>query len=150
MTTDAWLAIAHHLAVFGLLAVLAMEWALARPGLVAADVERLAKVDAAYGATAGTVLVVGIVRVALGDQPADFYLENPFFWLKMASFGAVGLLSIGPTMRYLGWRRALAADGGALPAAAEVAGVRRRILIQLAVFPLIPVFAALMARGIGS
>jgi uncharacterized membrane protein len=32
MTTDAWLAIAHHLAVYGLLAVLAMEWALVRPG----------------------------------------------------------------------------------------------------------------------
>ena len=30
MTVDAWLAIAHHLAVFGLVAVLAAEWGLLR------------------------------------------------------------------------------------------------------------------------
>jgi putative membrane protein len=49
MTTDAWLAIAHHLAVFSLAAVLAAEWALVRRGMAAADIRRLARVD---GATA--------------------------------------------------------------------------------------------------
>ena len=149
MTTDAWLAIAHHLAVFGLLAVLAAEWALVRPGMRAADVHRLGRVDAMYGALAATVLAAGVARVVWGAKPADFYLENPVFWAKMAAFATVGLLSIRPTIRYLGWRRAVAADGDDLPADVEVTGARRMIGLQLLAFTLIPVFAALMARGIG-
>jgi putative membrane protein len=142
MTTDAWLAIAHHLAVFGLLAVLAMEWAMVRPGMGAVEVHRLTRIDASYGVLAAAVLVAGIARVALGAKPADFYLENPVFWAKMASFAAVGLLSIRPTIRYLGWRTAPPADD-------EVAAARRFISIELAAFAAIPIFAALMARGIG-
>lgn len=150
MTTDAWLAIAHHLAVFGLLAVLAAEWGLLRSEPGAADVHRLTRVDAAYGALAGLVLVVGIARLAAGDVPFDFYRDNPFFWLKMATFGAVGLLSISPTRRFLRWRAAVADGATDVPAPGEVAAARRRLLTQLGVFPLIPVFAALMARGVGS
>ncbi len=49
MTTDAWLAIIHHLAVFGIAAVLAAEWTLVRPGLRATDVRRLVRIDSTYG-----------------------------------------------------------------------------------------------------
>jgi putative membrane protein len=42
-----------------------------------------------------------------GAKPAEFYLESTTFWLKMAAFVAVALLSIMPTIRYAGWRRAL-------------------------------------------
>jgi putative membrane protein len=147
MTTDAWLAIAHHLAVFGVLAVLAIEWALVRPGIGAADVDRIARVDAAYGALAAVVLAAGFTRVFAGDKPTDFYLENPVFWAKIAAFAVVGLVSIGPTLRYVRWRRAAAGGGG--PAAGEVAAARRAIAIELAVFATIPALAAVMARGIG-
>lgn len=144
MTLDAWLAVAHHLAVFGLLGVLAVEWGIVRPGLSAADVQRLARVDAFYGLFAAAVLAAGASRVAWGAQDASFYLGNPVFWLKMAAFAAVGLLSIRPTMRYLRWRRAEVA-----PDDDEVRLVRRWVGVQLALFPVIPVAAALMARGIG-
>ena len=142
MTTDAWLAIAHHLAVFGLLAVLAIEWAIVRPGMGGAEIQRLTRVDATYGALAAAVLIAGVARVVWGAKPADFYLENPVFWAKMAAFATVGLLSIRPTIRYLGWRSAPPADE-------DVAAARRFIAIELTAFAAIPVFAALMARGIG-
>ena len=150
MTTDAWLAIAHHIAVFALLGVIASEWSMLRPGLLAADVRRLALVDAAYGALAATVLTVGILRLWLGAKPFDFYSDNPFFWLKMAAFATVGLLSITPTVRYLRWRKALEEDPSATPTAGEIAGARRYLLLEVGVFAIIPVAAALMARGIGS
>jgi putative membrane protein len=150
VTTDAWLAIGHHLAVFGLLAVLAAEWALVQPGMTPASVQRLGRIDIFYGVFAVAVLVLGIARLAAGDLPFDFYAENPFFWLKMAAFATVGVLSAGPTMRYLRWGRALAADPGAVPADAELEAVRRALLRQLGVFPVIPICAALMARGIGA
>ena len=148
MTTDAWLAIGHHLAVFGVLAVLAAEWALVRPGLGASGLHTLARVDAAYGAFAGAVLVAGAARVIAGAKPASFYTENPTFWFKMAAFAAVGLLSIRPTIRYIAWRRSLP-EGGP-PSDAELTAAHRVVNVQLAVFCAIPVLAALMARGIGT
>lgn len=149
MTTDASLAIVHHVAVFSLLAVLAAEWGLLRPGLSIADIRRLARVDAAYGAVAGVVIIVGVSRVVWGVKPAEFYLESTTFWLKMASLAAVALLSIRPTRRYAGWRRALDADTSALPPDQEIGWARRMVNLQLVVFLLIPMFAGLMARGIG-
>jgi putative membrane protein len=149
MTTDAWLAIAHHLAVFSLAAVIAAEWALVRRGMAAADIRRLGRVDSAYGVVAGAVIIAGVARVIWGAKPAEFYLESTTFWLKMAAFVAVALLSIMPTIRYAGWRKALDEDPSALPSDQAVGWARRMINLQLAVFVLIPTFAALMARGIG-
>jgi putative membrane protein len=143
MDLDAWLAVGHHLAAFTVLATLAAEWAMVRPGLRNDELPRLAAVDAVYGLAAVSVVVIGILRVALGEKPADFYLENPVFWLKMAALGTVGLLSIRPTMAFLRWRRMQAVEDDVMPR------VRRLVGIELVVFPLIPVFAALMARGIG-
>lgn len=150
MTTDAWLAIAHHLAVFGVAAVIAAEWALVRGTMTAADVRRLGRVDSVYGIAAMAVIIAGVARVIWGVKPADFYTESATFWLKMGAFLAMGLLSILPTIRYIGWRRALDADPSALPSDEAVGWARRMINLQLAVFVLIPVFAALMARGIGA
>lgn len=150
MTTDAWLAIAHHVAVFSLVAVLAAEWALVRRGMAAADIRRLGRVDRAYGGVAAAVIIAGVARVIWGAKPAEFYLESTTFWLKMAAFVAVALLSVMPTIRYMGWLRALDADPSALPSDQAVRGVSRMINLQLAVFVLIPTFAVLMARGIGA
>jgi putative membrane protein len=150
MTTDAWLAIAHHVAVFSLAAVLAAEWGLVRRGLAAADIRRLARFDSAYGAVAAAVIIAGVSRVIWGAKPAEFYLESTTFWLKMAALVAVSLLSIRPSIQYAGWRRALDEDPAALPSDQAVGWARRMINLQLAVFMLIPTFAALMARGIGA
>jgi putative membrane protein len=149
MTTDAWLAIAHHIAVFSLLGVLAAEWALVRGAMAAADIRRLARIDGAYGIVAAAVVIVGVARVIWGAKPAAFYLESVTFWLKMAALAAVGLLSIAPSIRYAGWRRALDQDPSALPSDQAVGWARRMVNLQVAVFLLIPTFAALMARGIG-
>jgi len=149
VNTDAWLAVAHHLAVFGVLAVLSAEWTLVRPGLSADGIRILARVDAAYGALAGAALTAGTARVVVGPKPSDFYTDNPTFWFKMAAFALVGLLSIRPTIRYLGWRRSLSVDG-TTPTAAVLTSAHRAVNVQLAVFGSIPVFAALMARGIGN
>ena len=145
MTTDAWLAIAHHLGVFGLLAVLAAEWGLVRPGLDAAGAGRVARIDAAYGGFAALVLVAGVARLVWGEQPFDFYDDQPAFWVKMASFATVGALSVPPTLRFLRWR-----DLDGPPPDDDVRGAQRGIRLQLLVFPLIPVAAALMARHIGA
>lgn len=148
--TDLILAIAHHLIVFGIAAVLAAQLALLRPSSMSPHtVKLLGRFDAFYGVLALAILVVGFGRVFHGPKGADFYLDNPAFWAKVGAFAVVGVLSIKPTMRIAAWRKALKADAAFVPAAAESSAVRRRKLAEVHVFALIPVAAAVMTRGIG-
>jgi putative membrane protein len=150
MLTDLVLAIAHHLLVFGLLALLITEMMTIRPTMGAAAIRYVAKLDIAYGIVAALVLVVGFSRVFFGIKGASFYLENPVFWAKIAAFVTVALLSIPPTLRILRWSRMASGAGEEFrPPADEVRIVRRFMHFQGMVFFTIPVFAALMARGYG-
>lgn len=149
MNLDAVLAVGHHLAAFSVLATMAAEWALVRPGLTRADAARLRRIDAAYGITAAAVLVIGFGRLFGGAMSASFYFGNPFFWAKMASFGAIGLISIPATIRYQRWATEAATDAAWVAPARELLATRVALLLQLALFPLVPLCAALMARGIG-
>jgi len=149
MLTDLILAIVHHLLIFALVAVLVMELMLVRPEISNAQVRYVGRLDIAYGAIAGLILVVGFGRVFYGAKGADFYLHNWVFWAKIAAFLAVGVLSAPPTLRILRWRSAAQADRNYRPPSAEVLTVRRFMHYEAMVFVLIPVFAALMARGYG-
>ncbi len=150
MVVDALLAIIHHVAAFAILGTLAIEWTLVRPGLDAGALGRLARVDRVYGLLAVTLVTVGVSRLFFGAVDAGYYLGNLFFWAKMAAFGAVGLLSIRPTATFIRWTSAASKDAAWAPPPSEVASTRRAISSQLALFPLIPTFAALMARGFGA
>ena len=107
---DLILAGLHHIDVFTLMGVFAAEFALLRPGLEGRRVGQLSKLDGAYGAAAGIVVVVGIIRVIFGNAGWEFYVFNGVFWLKMATFAAVGALSILPTRAIARWRRTRLAE----------------------------------------
>lgn len=148
--TDLILAIAHHLAVFTLVAIFAAEFALLRPGIEGRRLGRLGALDGAYGAAAGIVIIVGIIRVLFGAAGWEYYVGNWVFWTKMLAFLGVGLASIPPTMAIARWRRTVKADAGFVPAEAEVSGARRFLYLQAALLVFIPSFAAAMARGYGA
>jgi putative membrane protein len=147
MLTDLVLAILHHLAIVTLIVLLAFEFALLRPGITPDNLRRVANVDAGYGAVAGLVVVVGVSRVIWGAKGAEFYLSNPWFWAKMASFLCIGLLSIPPTLALLKWRRARKLDPDFLPADAELASQRRFLHAEVGLLALVVGFAAAMARN---
>ena len=148
--TDLALAIVHHLIVFGLAAVLAAELALMRPAAMSPQtVKLLGRFDAAYGMLALAILAAGAIRVMYGAKGPDFYLHNHAFWAKIAAFAVVGLLSIQPTLRIAAWKKALKADPAFMPPLDEVGKLRKTLLIEIHVFALIPIFAAMMARAIG-
>lgn len=149
MDLDLVLACAHHLAVFTLVVLLAVEFALLRPGLAPATLRRLGGIDGAYGATAALVLIIGFARVFFGNAGSGYYLSNWVFWTKIGLFVIVGLLSIAPTIRIMGWRKALAANPAFAPADTEVKGLRKFLHAELGLLFLIPLFAAAMARGYG-
>lgn len=141
MLADTLLAVAHHLLAFGLLAILVAELVLLTATPNAAWRVRLARLDAGYGAAVGLLIAVGVGRLFWGAKGSAYFLENPLFWAKMAVFAGVGLLSIAPTAAILKWRKA--AD---LPSTDEVAQLRRWLWLELGLFSLIPVLAALMVR----
>jgi len=149
MTLEALLSYAHILAILTMTVFLASEAALCRTEwLNAAVVERLAKIDMVYGASAIAVLLTGAARVIWGAKGMGWYLTNPLLHIKFTLFIVMGLLSIGPTLAYLRWRRALRADG-TLPDALQVRNTRRLVMVQAHILPLVPLAAVFMARGFG-
>ena len=149
MWTDLILAITHHLLIFALAGIIAVESVLIQQDLSAKTIGLLARIDRSYGMIAMLIIVIGICRVLFGLKGWEFYVYNWAFWAKMTAFAAVGLLSIHPTMRFIAWNRALSGDGAFRVPEAELATVRRYMRGEVVFFLLIPVFAAIMARGIG-
>ena len=146
MFNDFILAALHHVLIFALMAILAAELVLVRPGLRRDTLLRVARLDGVYGALSMAVIVVGIGRVVWGLKGWEYYSGNVWFWHKMAAFLVVGLLSIAPTVRFLRWRKAAEADPAYAVPDTEIRAVRRFIHAEAGIFVLIPVFAAAMAR----
>jgi putative membrane protein len=141
-------AIGHHLLAFAIAAILAAEW-VAATSLNPGGVARLQRLDRYYGVAATLLIIVGILRVLYAGKGTLFYTSNPIFWAKMAAFGLVGLLSIAPTVTIMHWGRKARSDAGFLPRETELARLRRWIAAELVLFVPIPIFAAMMARGVG-
>ena len=101
-----------------------------------------------FFASALMALATGLLCLFFYSKGVDFYVGNPFFWVKMALYVIIATLSIKPTRTFIRWKRTLAGSGAA-PSGDEIAGVRRFIHIELGLLVLLPLMAVLMARGIG-
>jgi putative membrane protein len=134
---------AHHLLAFLLIAILAAELTLVRTGMTLADRKRLGALDAAYGLVALVLLGLGLWRAASFEKGLEYYLASPWFWLKIGAFLLVAALSVPPTLRFRAWGK----RGNALPSDAEIGAVRRWLWAEAGFLALVPVAAALMARG---
>ena len=149
MVTTALMAFLHHIFAFTLTACLVYEFIAYQKNMGIAEIRRMQRVDLAYGVSAGLLLVVGLLRVFFFEKGPNFYLHNPFFWVKMTAFVLVALLSIDPTIRYIRWSRTL--QQNQVPEISESEYKRTRMLLWLEVIGVIVIlFAApMMARGIG-
>jgi len=146
--TDYAFAVAHHLLVFALAGIIAFEIATLRPNLTAPDLLRIAKVDLWYGIIAGAIVIIGFSRAIFAAKGWDYYSHNWMFWSKIGTFGLIGLLSIVPTMSILRWRKSAVQQGFVIPPK-EFRHVRGHLYLEAALFPLLLIFAAGMARGYG-
>ena len=144
--TDLWLAITHHIAIVALFGVFVAEFVSFKPGLDAAALRRLGRIDGLYGLLALLVIVVGVLRLVHGAKGWDFYAANPWFWAKMAAFAIMGAASAPPTLAVLRWRRENRADSTQLPGEQEIRRLRRFFHVEALALGLMPLFAAAMAR----
>ena len=140
----------HHLAFVLIFACLFYEH-LALNDCIETDImQKLVRIDLIYGISAAVILIVGILRVMYFEKGPDYYLHNWAFHIKITLFALIGLLSIYPTMMFLGWRKQLQKS---LQPVADSARVRLAIMCiraELLLFVLMLPPAALMARGYGT
>jgi putative membrane protein len=147
MIDQAIAAYAHYLGIFTALGLLVAELALFRPRMDAATVRLLPRLDLSYLVAVIAIIVTGLLRVFFFAKGPDYYAGNGIFWIKMALFLLVGLLSRPPTLLFLRLRKETAGLDATL-AAGRFRRARWFIVAELAVFALIPLAAALMARGV--
>ena len=138
------LAVFHYLAILGLFACLFAELILLNLESSPTTLRALGRVDIGYGSLSGVVILSGLLRVFLGETPATAWLANPAFWTKMGLFLAIGLISVIPTLRFLGWRKAAKASGQ-LPDIVARKPIRNLVVLQIVLFAGLPLFAVLMA-----
>lgn len=148
MLVESLLAYAHFVAILSLVVFITSEAALCRPEWMnAAVVQRLARVDMIYAASAVLVLLTGVARTVWGVKGAGWYWSQPLLHIKFTLFVVIGLLSIRPTLTFIRWKKALAANGS-LPTATEVRSTRRLVMVQAHLMLLIPLAAVMLARGV--
>jgi putative membrane protein len=149
MWSDALLAYLHYISIYTLIVFLTAEAVVLRPDMTPEIRRRLARYDAVFGMAALAVLVTGVLRVLYGAKGAAFYLHNPVFHVKIGLYILVGLLSIMPTVAILRWKKQGKTLPDFVPTPAEIAKVRRWVMIESHLIIFIPLAAVLMARGIG-
>lgn len=147
--TTAFMAFLHHLFAFTLVASLVYEFIAFRKGMTIEEARRIQRVDLVYGISAGILLVIGLLRVFLFEKGVNFYIHNPFFWVKMAAFAIVGLLSIDPTIRYIRWNKVVSRDNPPEISESEYKRTRLVLWLEVAGIVFILLAAPMMTRGIG-
>ena len=139
----------HFISMLVLTALLGSQFVLCNRDLQPAHVRVLARLDKWYLATAAAALITGIARFVTGGHQPTYYFMNPVFYIKIALFLAVGLVSVVPTLQFLRWNRALDAAEGTVLRDVEIMSIRRYIALELALLAMIPLAAVLTARGVG-
>lgn len=147
---DAALSYLHFVFALILAGALAAEAFILRLPVDGRIARLLLRVDLFYGISAAGVIGAGVARVIWGATGWEFYSAQPFFWAKMAVFLVIGLISALPTRQFMAWVKAANGVPGYTVPEADAARMRRLVMIELHLLALVPLFAALMARGIGS
>ena len=148
MTATITLAFLHHAAAFVVVGALMTELVVLRNELTVASARSVLRMDAAYGGAATVLLVVGFLRVFYTEKGAAYYFASGSFLTKLTLFVIVGLLSIYPTVKFMGWRKAL--RGQRVPDFSSVSrrNVRLLIHVELTLLFVIMLMAVMMARGV--
>ena len=149
MWLDAALAYLHYAAIIVLFSFLTVQAMLLRTLPDAHIVRLLGRADIWAAAGAGATLVTGFLRAGFGAKGGDFYFNAWPIYVKIALFVIVGLMTIKPTLAYIRWRKAFEQDAKWTVPAAEHATIRRTVMAEVHIGALIPIFAVIMARGIG-
>ena len=148
MWSDAVLAYLHFISIFLLFSFMVTEAMMMRGALDADSVRLLGRVDLWYLGAAIAVLATGFLRLMFGAKGPDFYLTAWPIYAKVGLFVLVGVISVGPTIRFVRWRRMFERDAAWRVPDDERKATRRTIMIEMHIAALIPLVAMIMSRGL--
>jgi len=148
VTATITVAFIHHLAAFVVVGALMVELVVLRNDLTIQSARSVSRMDMAYGIAALVLLVVGFVRVFHTEKGSAYYFSSGPFLVKLTLFIAVGLLSIYPTLKFMGWRKELREQRVPELDAGTRRKVRMLIHVELTLILVIILMAIMMARGI--
>lgn len=146
MSVNIIVAYLHYLSLMLSFAALTLEALILKMELSLQDAWKIVIADVVYGISVVSLLATGVLRVLYFGKGRDYYLHNPFFYIKLSIFLVVGLLSIYPTISFIKWIKDLQQNQA--PQLEELKLNRLLWLIrgELIGFVLIPLLAATMAR----
>jgi putative membrane protein len=139
----------HHLAAFTLVAALAVELVLMRGELTQKSAHQLQRADLVFGLSALSILMIGFLRLARFEKGMAYYFHSGPFMAKMTLFVLIGLLSIYPTLQFLGWSEALKQGQAPAPTPRQTSRIRTLIQAELTLLALLILCAVMMAKGVG-
>lgn len=150
MILEAFLAYAHYLSFILLIGCLIFEWVIYEKSLSARRALQLMKADGLYGFSATSVVATGLIKAFYFGKGSAYYFSNHIFNTKLSLLIIIGLLSIYPTIKFLKWRKPLKSGMEKIEIDEVEYSITRRIIrLELILVFIIPLLAALMARGIG-
>lgn len=147
MWTSAIVAYLHYLGLMLSFTALIVEFFYFKKDITVKEAKIVGIADGVYGMAATTILITGILRVMYFGKGSEYYLHNPFFWVKITLFIIVGLLSLYPTITFIfWWIKDLMKDQTPLIKNHQFQIISLSIKGELIGFILIPLMAAIMAR----
>lgn len=150
MWGSAIVAYLHYLSFMLCFGALVLEAFSLKKELSLNEAWKIVIADAVYGISATIILTTGVLRVIYFGKGTDYYLSNPVFYAKVVVFIVVGLLSLYPTFSFIGWLKSLQQEQAPKLELLKLNRLIWLIRIELVGFTLIPLLAAIMARGIGT
>lgn len=149
MYYEAILAYTHYLSFLFVISSLVAELYLFRKNLTRRDRKLLQRADAIYGLGAILVLLTGFIRVFYFGKGGDYYFQNYYFLTKLGLFTVVGILSIYPTIVFRKWSKLPATDEALKLPDKEFSRINYMLRAEVVLVFILPLLAALMARGLG-
>lgn len=147
MLTSAIVAYFHYLGLMLSFAALLVEALFFKKDISLKEAKLVGIADGVYGIAASTILATGILRVLYFGKGSAYYLDNILFWVKIAIFVVVGLLSLYPTVTFIiWWIKDLTKEQVPTISPTQHSLITWSIRAELLGFCLIPLMAALMAR----
>ncbi len=147
MWASAITAYLHYLGFMVAFGAIVVENQTLKQNLSLAEAWRVVIADTIYGLSMTTVLITGILRVIYFGKGSDYYLSSPVFYTKIGIFILISLFSLYPTFSFVSWVKELRDGKPPMLALPQVQYLSWLIRGELIGFALIPLFAAILARG---
>jgi putative membrane protein len=145
MTQEIIVTYLHYIGFMVLFGSLVMEHLLIKPSLSREEIKRLATVDAIYGISALLVFMTGVLKLMKYGKGAEYYMSTWVFHAKLTLFIVAAFMSIMPTIKILKARKASTQNEQVeLPKF-----IKHIVRLELLIIALLPLLAAMMARGVG-